>query len=163
MSSAEFMKAAREPYKQLFKYILPYKGRFFMGIAFGALFGVVNGAMIWVIKFAGDQVFGSKSAVQDQSAAGPPMRPRSQTWILPARRNKIPRFRWLPAPAVRTQIPEFRSTSARQALPATRHPARRRARPRILSPHRNQMPSFRWQPSPTAQTQAPARQRRRVS
>ncbi len=65
MSSAEFMKAAREPYKQLFKYILPYKGRFFMGIAFGALFGVVNGAMIWVIKFAGDQVFGSKSAVQD--------------------------------------------------------------------------------------------------
>ncbi|MEM0896628.1 MAG: ABC transporter ATP-binding protein [Verrucomicrobiota bacterium] len=65
MSTAEFMAASREPYKQLFKYILPYKSRFAIGIAFGALFGLVNGAMVWVIKFAGDQVFGAKSATED--------------------------------------------------------------------------------------------------
>ena len=65
MSSGEFMKAAAGPYKQLFSYITPYKGRFFAAILFGALYGLVNSSMILVLRFAGNQVFGAKEAVKD--------------------------------------------------------------------------------------------------
>ncbi len=65
MDAKQFMKAAVGPYKQLFEYILPYKSRFFFALLFGALYGVVNGAMVWVLKFAGDEVFGGKDAAKD--------------------------------------------------------------------------------------------------
>ncbi len=62
MSAREFMKVAYAPYKQLFGYIKPYKSRFVMGIMFGALFGLIQGAMVFVIKIAGSMVFGAKDA-----------------------------------------------------------------------------------------------------
>jgi len=65
MSASQFMDAARGPYKQLFRYILPYKSRFFLALLFGALYGLVNGAMVWTLKFVGDRVFGAKASVKD--------------------------------------------------------------------------------------------------
>lgn len=65
MGNVEFMKAAAGPYKQLFSYIKPYKSRFILAIICGALYGLVNSSMILVLKYAGEQAFGSKEAVKD--------------------------------------------------------------------------------------------------
>jgi len=35
---------------RLARYLKPYRGRFFMGVLFGALFGVANGALILLIR-----------------------------------------------------------------------------------------------------------------
>ena len=38
--SREFLRASREPYRRLLGYLRPYRGRFLLGMLFGALFGV---------------------------------------------------------------------------------------------------------------------------
>src|SRR5947209_3177815 len=43
LSIWQTFRAASGPYRRLFSYVAPYKFRFGLGLAFGALFGVVNG------------------------------------------------------------------------------------------------------------------------
>lgn len=57
MSFLDFFKAAMLPYRQLFSYLKPYRGRFALGILFGALFGALNGMMIVTIQFVAAIIF----------------------------------------------------------------------------------------------------------
>jgi subfamily B ATP-binding cassette protein MsbA len=50
MSFRQFLRESREPYMRLASYMKPYRGRFLMGVLFGALFGVANGALVLLIK-----------------------------------------------------------------------------------------------------------------
>jgi subfamily B ATP-binding cassette protein MsbA len=50
MSTRDFLRASREPYFKLASYLKPYRGRFLLGVLFGALFGVANGALILLIR-----------------------------------------------------------------------------------------------------------------
>ena len=50
MSLREFMREARAPYMRLASYLKPYRGRFLLGILFGAFFGMANGALILLIR-----------------------------------------------------------------------------------------------------------------
>ena len=65
MSTMEFLKVGAGPYRQLAGYLKPYKGRFFLGIFFGALYGLMNGGMVLTIKYVGEQVFGSKDSTKE--------------------------------------------------------------------------------------------------
>lgn len=69
MSFAEFLRVAREPYRRLFSYLKPYRGRFYLGILFGALFGVVQGILIFDVQFVAGTVFSDgKSHVPENVA-----------------------------------------------------------------------------------------------
>ncbi len=57
MSFGDFLRAAREPYARLFSYLRPYRGRFFTGILFGALFGAIQGLLVFDIQFVAGAVF----------------------------------------------------------------------------------------------------------
>ncbi len=57
MSYTEFLRAAREPYRRLFSYLKPYKVRFGLGILCGALYGVVQGLLIFDVQFVSGTVF----------------------------------------------------------------------------------------------------------
>ena len=57
MSFSDFLRAAREPYRRLFSYLRPYRGRFFLGIFFGGLFGAIQGLLIFDIQFVAGAVF----------------------------------------------------------------------------------------------------------
>jgi subfamily B ATP-binding cassette protein MsbA len=57
MSFAEFLRTARRPYGQLFSHLRPYRGRFLLGILFGALFGLVQGVLIFDVQFVAGTVF----------------------------------------------------------------------------------------------------------
>ncbi len=50
MSTGELFRAGIGPYRRLLGYLRPYRGRFFLGMFFGALFGVANGALILLIR-----------------------------------------------------------------------------------------------------------------
>jgi len=50
MSLREFLRVSREPYMRLASYLKPYKGRFLFGMLFGALFGVANGGLVFLIR-----------------------------------------------------------------------------------------------------------------
>jgi len=50
MSMREFLRVSREPYMRLASYLKPYRARFFLGVLFGALFGVANGTLILLIR-----------------------------------------------------------------------------------------------------------------
>ncbi len=56
MSFRGFMAAAKGPYGRLFSYLRPYRRRFLFGLMFGALFAAANGALVFVMKHAGDLV-----------------------------------------------------------------------------------------------------------
>jgi subfamily B ATP-binding cassette protein MsbA len=62
MSTRQFLLAAMGPYWKLASYLKPYKARFILGIVFGALYGIVNGGMVWVIKFVTEQVFAARDS-----------------------------------------------------------------------------------------------------
>jgi subfamily B ATP-binding cassette protein MsbA len=57
MSFRAFLRASREPYRRLFAYLRPYRMRFFLGILFGALFGVVQGLLILNVHFVAGAIF----------------------------------------------------------------------------------------------------------
>jgi len=57
MSFREFLRASRAPYERLFSYLKPYRGRFSAGILFGALYGAVQGLLIFDVKFVAGAVF----------------------------------------------------------------------------------------------------------
>ncbi len=50
MSSMEFFRSAIKPYRRLFSYLKPYRGRFALGVLFGALYGMMNGMLIITIQ-----------------------------------------------------------------------------------------------------------------
>jgi len=50
MSTRELLRVGVGPYRRLLGYLRPYRGRFFLGMFFGALFGVANGALIFLIR-----------------------------------------------------------------------------------------------------------------
>ena len=52
-------------YRRLARYLKPYKWRFGFGILFGALYGVVNGAMVLVINYVTNVVFGASKSLDD--------------------------------------------------------------------------------------------------
>ena len=65
MSTGEFMRAAFGPYRRLASYLKPYKARFILGIVFGALYGLVNGGLVWVIKYVSEKALGASDKVKD--------------------------------------------------------------------------------------------------
>ena len=50
MSSGDFMKEAKAPYRRLMGYVKPYKTRFILGIIFGVLAGTFNGLLLVVLR-----------------------------------------------------------------------------------------------------------------
>jgi subfamily B ATP-binding cassette protein MsbA len=57
MSFREFMRVSQAPYLRLAGYLKPYRGRFFLGVFFGALFGVANGALVLLIRWVVPIIF----------------------------------------------------------------------------------------------------------
>src|SRR5436190_23584855 len=62
MSFRDFLRNARGPYGRLFGFMKPYMRRFWMGMLFAVLFAMANGALVGVIKHAGDLVLPSNNA-----------------------------------------------------------------------------------------------------
>ncbi len=50
MSAKEFAAAAREPYMRLLGFLKPYRKRFIIGLACGAVYGLVNGLMVLAVN-----------------------------------------------------------------------------------------------------------------
>jgi subfamily B ATP-binding cassette protein MsbA len=50
MSLRDFLRESREPYMRLASYLKPYRMRFFLGVLCGALFGMANGGLVFLIK-----------------------------------------------------------------------------------------------------------------
>jgi subfamily B ATP-binding cassette protein MsbA len=74
----ETIKAGSGPYRRLFQYVKPYKGRFALGLAFGFAFGMINGLLPIVLGKVMAVVFhgGPMNATsimhhRDQLDAGP--------------------------------------------------------------------------------------------
>ena len=83
----ELIRQFWKPYLALAAYLKPYKPRFFMGLGFGILAGVLNGMIPLVIKLVGDKVFpggGSAMKVNPFAAAGADAGPPigEYIWIL---------------------------------------------------------------------------------
>lgn len=57
MSLRDFLRASHEPYRRLFSYMKPYKGRFILGIIFGALYGAVQALLIFDVQYVAGAVF----------------------------------------------------------------------------------------------------------
>ena len=57
MSFGDFVRASREPYRRLFSYLRPYRRRFFGGILFGALFGIVQALLVFDVQYVAGAVF----------------------------------------------------------------------------------------------------------
>ncbi len=51
MSTGELLRVGIGPYRRLLGYLRPYRGRFLLGMFFGALFGVANGALVLLIRW----------------------------------------------------------------------------------------------------------------
>lgn len=60
MPTKEFVRSGWMLYRRLFKYLIPYKGRFILGIFFGALYGVLNGALVLTVKMVAEAIFPSE-------------------------------------------------------------------------------------------------------
>lgn len=56
MSPSEFAAAARGPYGKLFGYLKPYRRRFFIGILCGAVYGALNGLLVFTVQHVSTQV-----------------------------------------------------------------------------------------------------------
>ncbi|MFZ9963827.1 MAG: ABC transporter ATP-binding protein [Terrimicrobiaceae bacterium] len=64
----ELVRAFWKPYLRLLSYMLPYRKRFFFGIACGVAGGMLNGAIPLVIKKAGEPLMGGGLKLPDKSA-----------------------------------------------------------------------------------------------
>ncbi len=56
MSPAEFAGAARGPYGKLLAYLRPYRSRFVVGILCGAVYGGLNGLLVYTVHGVSDKV-----------------------------------------------------------------------------------------------------------
>ena len=70
MSFRDFLRVSREPYRRLFAYLKPYRGRFWLGILFGALFGGVQALMIFDVQFVARAVFSGGTLSLEGGALG---------------------------------------------------------------------------------------------
>jgi ATP-binding cassette, subfamily B, bacterial MsbA len=57
MSTGELLRTGIGPYKRLLGYLKPYRGRFALGMLFGALFGVANGGLVLLIRWVVPIIF----------------------------------------------------------------------------------------------------------
>ena len=64
----ELVRSFWKPYLRLLSYMLPYRKRFFLGIACGVAGGMLNGAIPLVIKKAGEPLMGAGMKLPDKSA-----------------------------------------------------------------------------------------------
>jgi subfamily B ATP-binding cassette protein MsbA len=64
----ELVRAFWKPYLRLLSYMLPYRKRFFFGIACGVAGGMLNGAIPLVIKKAAEPLMGAGLKLPDKSA-----------------------------------------------------------------------------------------------
>ncbi len=68
----ELIRQLWKPYFALAAYLKPYRPRFFMGLGFGILAGVLNGMIPLVIKLVGDKIFpNGNAAMKVNPFAGP--------------------------------------------------------------------------------------------
>lgn len=56
ISAGEFVSAVRGPYRRLFSFLKPYKKRFILGLLCGAIYGALNGLMIFGVNRIFDEV-----------------------------------------------------------------------------------------------------------
>ncbi|MGH8046536.1 MAG: ABC transporter ATP-binding protein [Chthoniobacterales bacterium] len=66
----ELIRQLWKPYFALARYLVPYRGRFTIGLVFGVLAGVLNGLIPLVIKLVGDKVFPGGGAAMKLSPFG---------------------------------------------------------------------------------------------
>ena len=59
LSAWELVGASRGMYRRLFGYIRPYKSRFYLGLGFGILFGLVNSSLPLVVSYVSTVIFGT--------------------------------------------------------------------------------------------------------
>ena len=64
----DLVRAFWKPYLRLLSYMLPYRKRFFFGIACGVVGGMLNGAIPLVIKKAGEPLLGAGMKLPDKAA-----------------------------------------------------------------------------------------------
>jgi ATP-binding cassette, subfamily B, bacterial MsbA len=57
MSTKEMMSASKEPYRKLWGYMKPYRGRFIGAMFFGVLCGLLNGVLVHVVRHVSATVF----------------------------------------------------------------------------------------------------------
>jgi subfamily B ATP-binding cassette protein MsbA len=69
MSFRDFLRASREPYRRLFSYLQPYRGRFIAGILFGALFGAVQALLVFDVQYVAGAVFADHHATKKVALA----------------------------------------------------------------------------------------------
>ncbi|HWB05647.1 MAG TPA: ABC transporter ATP-binding protein [Verrucomicrobiales bacterium] len=56
ISASEFMVAARGPYRRLLSFLKPYKKRFILGLLCGAIYGGLNGVLVFAVNHVFKQV-----------------------------------------------------------------------------------------------------------
>lgn len=77
------LRASWKPYLQLFQYMKPYKWRFAMGLAFGALAGSVNGVLPMVMHYVASSIFPEGGTKHLMAAAHSGAGPGIGAFILP--------------------------------------------------------------------------------
>lgn len=68
MSSAQILAASRGPYGRLWNYMKPYRGRFAAALFFGVLAGLLNGVLVYMVKYVSSTVFPGGSNFQDHAS-----------------------------------------------------------------------------------------------
>ena len=56
ISARDFLVATRGPYRRLFGFLSPYRSRFILGLVCGALFGALNGLLIYTLGHVSNEV-----------------------------------------------------------------------------------------------------------
>lgn len=56
-STAGKLRENWQPYAELLSYLAPYRRRFFLGVAMGVLYALLNGSIPLIVKYVGEQVF----------------------------------------------------------------------------------------------------------
>lgn len=62
-----------KPYAELLAYLVPYRRRFFFGVAMGILYALLNGSIPLLVKYVGDKVFpggADQETIRAAAAAG---------------------------------------------------------------------------------------------
>jgi len=66
MSNAEFLDAAKVPYRRLLSYVRPYKTRFAMGVFFGVIAGFFNMIILFGLKFVFAVILGPDPGMTEE-------------------------------------------------------------------------------------------------
>jgi|GEM_PF-48870 len=63
ISASELLTAARGPYRRLFSFLKPYRGRFVIGLLCGAIYGALNGLLIYGVGYVSGEVLPKEDPV----------------------------------------------------------------------------------------------------